>query len=266
MNTIIYLDEINNYPGWAIFLVFLGISVLVYGVYLLSSKPDPTSQNEQQDQHDQQQQQDNDDPHMIVYVPSSTDQELQSIAPTTTSSTSTANMTPPEYTDNHNNIPVSDDHKNNNDEKSLFKTTTLTSPPASIMAATRQITSFSDPTAISTTTTATMDLKLKQQQSFISASIIDDTIHERHSHSKKSWVKKLLSTALPWKISSSAYHQREDTFLSLHSTDASTSTTVSSAINNNVVECQDSPHYLTKRTHRCSQISESSDKEIIKNS
>lgn len=41
VNTIIYLDEIGNYPPWAIALVFVGIAVLIYGVYLLSSKPDP---------------------------------------------------------------------------------------------------------------------------------------------------------------------------------------------------------------------------------
>lgn len=43
VNTIIYLDEIGNYPGWAIALVFIGIGVLIYGVYLLSSKPDPSN-------------------------------------------------------------------------------------------------------------------------------------------------------------------------------------------------------------------------------
>ncbi|KAI8976776.1 hypothetical protein BDB01DRAFT_305900 [Pilobolus umbonatus] len=42
VNTIIYLDELGNYPPWAIILVFVGIAVLIYGVYLLSSKPDPS--------------------------------------------------------------------------------------------------------------------------------------------------------------------------------------------------------------------------------
>ncbi|KAI8389318.1 magnesium transporter NIPA-domain-containing protein [Blakeslea trispora] len=46
VNTIIYLDEISNYPPWAIALVFVGIGVLIYGVFLLSSKPDPTSQHQ----------------------------------------------------------------------------------------------------------------------------------------------------------------------------------------------------------------------------
>lgn len=46
VNTIIYLDEIGNYPGWAIALVFAGIGVLIYGVYLLSSKPDPSHPQE----------------------------------------------------------------------------------------------------------------------------------------------------------------------------------------------------------------------------
>ncbi|GAB5586526.1 hypothetical protein Unana1_01426 [Umbelopsis nana] len=40
VNTIIYLDELSSYPGWALALVFLGIGVLIYGVYLLSSKTD----------------------------------------------------------------------------------------------------------------------------------------------------------------------------------------------------------------------------------
>jgi hypothetical protein len=43
VNTIIYLDEIGNYPPWAIILVFVGIGVLIYGVFLLSSKPDPAA-------------------------------------------------------------------------------------------------------------------------------------------------------------------------------------------------------------------------------
>ncbi|KAF7721501.1 hypothetical protein EC973_004550 [Apophysomyces ossiformis] len=47
VNTIIYLDEIGNYPGWAIALVFAGIAVLIYGVYLLSSKPDPSHPREE---------------------------------------------------------------------------------------------------------------------------------------------------------------------------------------------------------------------------
>lgn len=46
VNTIIYLDEIGNYPPWAIILVFVGIGVLIYGVFLLSSKPDPAHLNE----------------------------------------------------------------------------------------------------------------------------------------------------------------------------------------------------------------------------
>ncbi|GAN03279.1 conserved hypothetical protein [Mucor ambiguus] len=51
VNTIIYLDEIGNYPPWAIILVFVGIGVLIYGVYLLSSKPDPAAHlNEEEDE------------------------------------------------------------------------------------------------------------------------------------------------------------------------------------------------------------------------
>jgi hypothetical protein len=50
VNTIIYLDEIGNYPPWAIVLVFVGISVLIYGVYLLSSKPDPSNNQDSEQQ------------------------------------------------------------------------------------------------------------------------------------------------------------------------------------------------------------------------
>ncbi|KAI8642785.1 magnesium transporter NIPA-domain-containing protein [Parasitella parasitica] len=57
VNTIIYLDEIGNYPPWAIVLVFVGIGVLIYGVFLLSSKPDPAahlSDDEEADHSGQQ--------------------------------------------------------------------------------------------------------------------------------------------------------------------------------------------------------------------
>ncbi|KAG2227984.1 hypothetical protein INT45_012008 [Circinella minor] len=54
VNTIIYLDEIGNYPGWAITLVFVGIGVLIYGVYLLSSKPDPSSRHLEGDGEEQE--------------------------------------------------------------------------------------------------------------------------------------------------------------------------------------------------------------------
>ncbi|KAI8888447.1 hypothetical protein K501DRAFT_329807 [Backusella circina FSU 941] len=54
VNTIIYLDEIGNYPPWAIALVFVGIGVLIYGVFLLSSKPDP-SQPMDDDEDDEEQ-------------------------------------------------------------------------------------------------------------------------------------------------------------------------------------------------------------------
>ncbi|KAG2187112.1 hypothetical protein INT44_004782 [Umbelopsis vinacea] len=43
VNTMVYLDELGSYPGWVLALVFLGIAVLIYGVYLLSSKEDPQS-------------------------------------------------------------------------------------------------------------------------------------------------------------------------------------------------------------------------------
>ncbi|KAG2178211.1 hypothetical protein INT43_003464 [Umbelopsis isabellina] len=42
INTMVYLNELGLYPGWALALVFLGIAVLIYGVYLLSSKEDNT--------------------------------------------------------------------------------------------------------------------------------------------------------------------------------------------------------------------------------
>jgi hypothetical protein len=50
VNTIIYLDEVSNYPPWAIVLVFVGIGVLIYGVYLLSSKPDPAHEHVDEEQ------------------------------------------------------------------------------------------------------------------------------------------------------------------------------------------------------------------------
>jgi hypothetical protein len=43
VNTMIYLNELGSYPGWVLALVFLGIAVLIYGVYLLSSKEEPQS-------------------------------------------------------------------------------------------------------------------------------------------------------------------------------------------------------------------------------
>ncbi|CAO3619586.1 unnamed protein product [Cunninghamella echinulata] len=298
VNTIIYLDEISNYPGWAIFLVFLGIAVLIYGVYLLSSKPDPASQH---DYNQDQQQQENDPHNTIVNLsPSSStspsislspplsgiNQEMHSITPTaSTSTSSTTTTTPPKYIDDDNKtILISDDKTMHHNEKLFF--TTLTTPPPIIP--TRQTTSLSDTmfttstfNANKTTKSSPMDLKLQQQQSFISASIIDDNIHERcHTTSKKSWVKRLISTALPpWKsFHHHHHHQREDTFLSLHSTDANTSTTVSSSItttttttnninkNNNTMPDIHDPHCLTRRMHRSSHISESSDKDIEKNS
>ncbi|OAD01058.1 hypothetical protein MUCCIDRAFT_164963 [Mucor lusitanicus CBS 277.49] len=53
VNTIIYLDEIGNYPPWAIILVFVGIGVLIYGVYLLSSKPDPAAHMNEEDEDEE---------------------------------------------------------------------------------------------------------------------------------------------------------------------------------------------------------------------
>lgn len=50
VNTIIYLDELSNYPPWAIFLVFVGIGVLIYGVTLLSSKPDTALESDEEGQ------------------------------------------------------------------------------------------------------------------------------------------------------------------------------------------------------------------------
>ncbi|CEG74275.1 hypothetical protein RMATCC62417_09512 [Rhizopus microsporus] len=50
VNTIIYLDEIGNYPPWAIILVFVGIAVLIYGVALLSSKSDPAHMPEEEEE------------------------------------------------------------------------------------------------------------------------------------------------------------------------------------------------------------------------
>ncbi|RUS22485.1 hypothetical protein BC937DRAFT_88813 [Endogone sp. FLAS-F59071] len=44
INSMIYLNEIGDYPGWVLILVFVGIAVLIYGVKLLSqTKPEPTT-------------------------------------------------------------------------------------------------------------------------------------------------------------------------------------------------------------------------------
>lgn len=46
INSIIYMDEIGTYPGWAMALVLVGIGVLIYGVMLLSAeKSDKPSEN-----------------------------------------------------------------------------------------------------------------------------------------------------------------------------------------------------------------------------
>ncbi|RUP44060.1 hypothetical protein BC936DRAFT_149993, partial [Jimgerdemannia flammicorona] len=51
INSMIYLDEIGDYPGWAILLVLVGITVLIYGVKLLSqAKPEPSTGQPGEDQ------------------------------------------------------------------------------------------------------------------------------------------------------------------------------------------------------------------------
>ncbi|KAH8551382.1 hypothetical protein BGW37DRAFT_39040 [Umbelopsis sp. PMI_123] len=49
VNTMVYLNELGSFAGWVLALVFLGIAVLIYGVYLLSSKEDTQSAEAEDD-------------------------------------------------------------------------------------------------------------------------------------------------------------------------------------------------------------------------
>ncbi|CAG8492663.1 10343_t:CDS:2, partial [Ambispora gerdemannii] len=48
INSMIYLNELDTYPTWALFLVLLGIASLVYGVLLLSEAKDAPGMTKQQ--------------------------------------------------------------------------------------------------------------------------------------------------------------------------------------------------------------------------
>src|SRR5690349_15556440 len=51
INSIIYLGQIGNYPGWVMLLVLVGIGALIYGVKLLSqAKPEPAPARVEEDQ------------------------------------------------------------------------------------------------------------------------------------------------------------------------------------------------------------------------
>lgn len=51
INSMIYLNEIGDYPGWALVLVLVGVAVLIYGVKLLSqAKPEPATGQPEEDQ------------------------------------------------------------------------------------------------------------------------------------------------------------------------------------------------------------------------
>jgi hypothetical protein len=205
VNTIIYLDEITNYPGWAISLVFAGIGVLIYGVYLLSSKPDVTSHSYYDDSDHtnldgslQQQQQ------VVVIVP--TEQEMHNIS---SSSASLAASKPPLYSTSSDLTKTT-----GTDEK------TIPYPPFPSTAISKTLTIYSNPSSTSS--------PYQQQclQPFESATLVDETIgdHKSQGHwhrrassstpSGKRWIQRILSRA-PWR----SIQRSEDTFLSLHSTD-----------------------------------------------
>jgi hypothetical protein len=201
VNTIIYLDEIGNYPDWAISLVFVGIGVLIYGVYLLSAKPDPNSHLSNQDDDDaldqspQQQQ-------VVVITP--TEQEMYTIQPSSSAPTSSR---PPHYymttTSNHTPSLI------NTDEKSPY--------PAPLTTMPKSVTPFSH--------SATTSSEYQQHQPFESAIMVDEALaqhpdYQQHGYHATSghytgrrWIRQLISK-VPWRT----IHRREDTFLSLHST------------------------------------------------
>lgn len=202
VNTIIYLDEIGNYPGWAISLVFVGIGVLIYGVYLLSAKPDPNSHHSNQDEDEDldqspQQQQ------VVVIVP--TEQEMYTIQPSssavTTSSPPTSSHPPHYYMTTTNTIDT--------DEKSPY--------PLPLTAMPKSMTLSSN--------SATTSSEYQQHQPFASAIMVDEAIAQQSNYQQhgyhatdgrytgRRWIRRLMSR-VPWRT----IHRREDTFLSLHST------------------------------------------------
>ncbi|CAG8759717.1 11343_t:CDS:2 [Gigaspora rosea] len=46
VNTMIYLDELSEYPAWALLLIAIGIAALVYGVLLLSEAKEDEDEDE----------------------------------------------------------------------------------------------------------------------------------------------------------------------------------------------------------------------------
>ncbi|ORZ14786.1 hypothetical protein BCR42DRAFT_417679 [Absidia repens] len=209
VNTIIYLDEIGNYPGWAISLVFAGIGVLIYGVYLLSSKPDPTCQyNDRQHVDNAIQQQ------VVVIVPAE-QQEMFAISSPNSSETSSPIKShkshPPLYSTTTTTTtppPPADDEDG---EKILYSSTRKTAPPTVYNENSQQ---------------QRQQLEHKQQP-FASASPIDEAMHHQngpgHHHQSSSshhhiigsnWIRRLLSKT-PWR----SIQRSKDTFLSLHSTE-----------------------------------------------
>ncbi|ORZ12769.1 hypothetical protein BCR42DRAFT_419930 [Absidia repens] len=241
VNTIIYLDEIGNYPGWAISLVFAGIAVLIYGVYLLSSKPDPTSQSSQPEQDlenidDSTQHQHH---HQQVEV-IDTEQEMHSTysshsSPLSSSSPRTTNSSIPNHTNGGNQLHSTNDI----DEKSPYIL-----PPSTTMP--KQVTTTSN--------LATSDYQ--QNRSCGATTLVDEAIHNqqdqdlhnRHSsrQSRSSrWFRRMLSKT-PW----NAIHKREDTFLSLHSTEAGGSV----AAPTQQQQHQQSPLNATEKTTPSSSI------------
>lgn len=211
VNTIIYLDEITNYPGWTISLVFVGIGVLIYGVFLLSSKPDVTSHSPYDDPDPtnldgslQQQQQ------MVVLIP--TEQEMHAIS---SSSASLAATEPPLYS---KAMSTSTSHDLTKTTGTDEKKTSYPSFPSTTISKTMAI--YSNPSSTSS------PYQQQRLQPFESATLVDETIddhksqghwHHRASSSTPSgrrWIQRILSRT-PWR----SIQRSEDTFLSLHSTD-----------------------------------------------
>ncbi|CAO3590960.1 unnamed protein product [Absidia cylindrospora] len=208
VNTIIYLDEIGNYPGWAISLVFAGIGVLIYGVYLLSSKPDPTCQYNDHPHVDSSIQQ-----QVVVIVPTE-QQEMFAISSTNSSETAS---------------PI----KSRKSHPPLYSTTTTTAPPPPADDEDDEKIPYSS-TGKSVSATVYHDNSQHQrqqlehkQQPFASASPIDEAMHHQnapgHHHQSSSshhhiigsnWIRRILSKT-PWR----SIQRSQDTFLSLHSTE-----------------------------------------------
>ncbi|KAI8099831.1 magnesium transporter NIPA-domain-containing protein [Halteromyces radiatus] len=268
VNTIIYLDEIGNYPGWAISLVFVGISVLVYGVYLLSSKPDPTSHSHDDEDDDD----DNDTPQIqrqqvVVIVP--LEQEMHAISSTSTSANSPTSSRPPVYSSE--TITLTNNYTQQQQQQQQYKTNVPDEKHPYSFPSTA-LTKTISKTISSTTATAYEQQQQQQQQRqpFGSTRLVDEAIYE-HNHddrhhrtsSSNRWIQRLLSKT-PWRTFQ--HHRREDTFLSLHSTETNGSLSLPhrpvDIIPTKKTDQQCDTTSLTRRVQRTSQLSDSSDPQL----